>query len=173
MDLLPLIACRLVSLRHIFYSSGLGSGLSNVAPWRDASCKERFVVLTLSYPVTNEDIWDMSKQPLKSNLRDALGFPQYARRVTDCGFVLDICLADLDLRGSIDRELVGVAGYSYGARMVQLISGQPNGIKQADPRIKATIAFSPTARSSSAAKSMKTVRIPFYASLESMTMTSS
>ena len=115
----------------------------------------------------------MSKQPLKSNLRDALGFPQYARRVTDCGFVLDICLADLDLRGSIDRELVGVACYSYGARMVQLISDQPNGIKQADPRIKAAIAFSPTARSSSAAKSMKTVRIPFSASLESMTMTSS
>ncbi len=104
----------------------------------------------------------MSKQPLKSNLRDALGFPQYALRVTDCSFVLDVCRADPDLRGITDRELVGIAGRSYGALTVQSISGQSTGIKQADPRIKAAIAFSPTAMSPSAANSMKTVRIPFF-----------
>lgn len=146
----------------IIYSPGLGSGLNNGAPWCDAWCKEGFVVVNLSHPVTNEDIWNISKQSLKSNLRDALAFPQYGLRVTDCKFVLDVCLADTYLKSIIDSELIGIAGHSYGALTVQSITGQSNKIKQADPRIKAAIAFSPTAMSSAAASSMKTVKIPFF-----------
>lgn len=146
----------------IIYSPGLGSGLNNGAPWCDAWCNDGFVVVTLSHPVTNEAIWDVSKQPLKSNLRDALAFPQYGLRVTDCKFVIDICLADPYLKDVIDRELVGIAGHSYGALTVQSIAGQSKGISEADPRIKAAIAFSPTAMSAAAANSMKTVKIPFF-----------
>ena len=146
----------------IIYSPGLGSGLNNGSPWCDAWCNEGFVVVTLSHPVTNEAIWDVSKQPLKSNLRDALAFPQYGLRVTDCKYVIDICLADSYLKDVIDRELVGIAGHSYGALTVQSIAGQSKGTSQADPRIKAAIAFSPTAMSPAAANSMKAVKIPFF-----------
>jgi predicted dienelactone hydrolase len=146
----------------IIYSPGLGSGLNNGAPWCDAWRDAGFVVITLSHPVTNEDIWDISRQSLKSNLRDALAFPQYGLRVTDCKFVLDVCLADSDLKNFIDSERVGIAGHSYGALTVQSIAGQSNGPIQADPRIKAAIAFSPTAMSPAAANSMKTVKIPFF-----------
>jgi len=146
----------------IIYSPGLGSGLNNGAPWCDAWWRKEFVVVTISHPVTNEAIWDTSKQSLTSNLRDALAFPQYGLRVTDCKFVLDICLADPDLKALIDSELVGVAGHSYGALTVQAISGQSKGTRQADPRIKAAIAFSPTALSQVAASSMKAVNIPFF-----------
>jgi predicted dienelactone hydrolase len=146
----------------VIYSPGLGSGLNNGAPWCDAWCHEGFVVVTLSHPVTNEDIWDVSKQSLKSNLRDALAFSQYGLRVTDCKFVIDVFLADPYLKDIIDSELVGIAGHSYGALTVQSIAGQSKGISQADPRIKAAIAFSPTAMSPAAANSMKTVKIPFF-----------
>ena len=146
----------------IIYSPGLGSGLSNGAPWCDAWWHEGFVVVTLSHPVTNETIWDISKQSLKANLRDALAFPQYGLRVKDCKFVIDMCLADPDLKERIDSERVGIAGHSYGALTVQSIAGQSKGASQADPRIKAAIAFSPTAMSPAAASSMKTVKIPFF-----------
>jgi predicted dienelactone hydrolase len=146
----------------IIYSPGLGSGLNNGAPWCEAWRKAGFVVVTLSHPVTNEEIWDTSKQTLKSNLRDALAFPQYGLRVTDCKFVLDVCLADSDLKNFIDSARVGIAGHSYGALTVQSIAGQSNGPSQADPRIKAAIAFSPTAMSRAAANSMKSVKIPFF-----------
>ena len=146
----------------IIYSPGLGSGLNNGAPWCEAWRNAGFVVVTLSHPVTNDDIWDISKQSLKSNLRDALAFPQYGLRVTDCKFVLDVCLADSDLKNFIDNERIGIAGHSYGALTVQSIAGQSNGASQLDPRIKAAIAFSPTAMSPAAANSMKTVKIPFF-----------
>ncbi len=146
----------------IIYSPGLGSGLSNGAPWCDAWWHEGFVVVTLSHPVTHEAIWDISKQSLTSNLRDALAFPQYGLRVTDCKFVIDLCLSDPDLKEFIDSERVGVAGHSYGALTVQSIAGQSKGTNQADPRIKAAIAFSPTAMSAAAANSIKTVKIPFF-----------
>lgn len=146
----------------IIYSPGLGSGLNNGAPWCDAWRNAGFVVVTLSHPVTNDDIWDVSKQSLKSNLRDALAYPQYGLRVTDCKFVLDVCLADSDFKNFVDSERVGIAGHSYGALTVQSIAGQSNGSNQADPRIKAAIAFSPTAMSPAAVNSMKAVKIPFF-----------
>ena len=146
----------------ILYSPGLGSGLNNGAPWCEAWRNAGFVVVTLSHPVTNDDIWDISKQSLKSNLRDALAFPQYGLRVTDCKFALDVCLADSDLKNFIDSERVGIAGHSYGALTVQSIAGQSTGASQTDPRIKAAIAFSPTAMSPASANAMKTVKIPFF-----------
>ena len=146
----------------IIYSPGLGSGLNNGAPWCEAWRKAGFVVVTLSHPVTNDDIWDTSKKSLKSNLRDALAFPQYGLRVTDCKYVIDVCLTDPDLKNFIDRERIGIAGHSYGALTVQSIAGQSNGTNQADPRIKAAIAFSPTAMSVASANAMKTVKIPFF-----------
>ena len=146
----------------IIYSPGLGSGLNNGAPWCEAWRKAGFVVVTLSHPVTNDDIWDTSKKSLKSNLRDALAFPQYGLRVTDCKYVIDVCLTDPDLKNFIDRERIGIAGHSYGALTVQSIAGQSNGANQADPRIKAAIAFSPTAMSVASANAMKTVKIPFF-----------
>ncbi len=146
----------------IIYSPGLGSGLNNGAPWCEAWWHEGFVVVTLSHPVTNEAIWEVSRQSLTSNLRDALAFPQYGLRVTDCKFVIDLCLSDPDLKEFIDSERVGIAGHSYGALTVQSIAGQSKSTNQADPRIKAAIAFSPTAMSAAAANSMKTVKIPFF-----------
>lgn len=146
----------------IIYSPGLGSALNNGAPWCEAWRKAGFVVVTLSHPVTNDDIWDTSKKSLKANLRDALAFPQYGLRVTDCKYVIDVCLADPDLKTFIDSDRIGIAGHSYGALTVQSIAGQSNGANLADPRIKAAIAFSPTAMSAAAANAMKTVKIPFF-----------
>ena len=146
----------------ILYSPGLGSGLNNGAPWCEAWRKAGFVVVTLSHPVTNDDIWNTTKQSLKANLRDALAFPQYGLRVSDCKYVIDVCLADPDLKNFIDSDRIGIAGHSYGALTVQSIAGQSSGANLADPRVKAAIAFSPTAMSAASANAMKTVKIPFF-----------
>lgn len=146
----------------IIYSPGLGSGLNNGAPWCEAWRKAGFVVVTLSHPVTNDEIWDTSTRSLKINLREALAFPQYGLRVSDCRFVIDLCLADIDLQNFIDRERIGIAGHSYGALTVQSIAGQAKGASLHDTRIKAAIAFSPTAASPAAAQSMRSVKIPFF-----------
>jgi predicted dienelactone hydrolase len=146
----------------IIYSPGLGSGLNNGAPWCDAWRRAGFIVVTLSHPVTNDDIWDTRKKSLKDNLREALAFPQYGLRVTDCKFVIDACLQDPDLESLIDPERIGIAGHSYGALTVQSIAGQSHGRSQGDSRIKAAIAFSPTAATAAAATGMRTVKIPFF-----------
>ena len=146
----------------ILYSPGLGGSLDNGSPWCEAWRKAGFVVVTLSHPVTNNDIWDISKKSLTSNLRDALAYPQYGLRVTDCKYVVDVCLADADLKNRIDPGRIGIAGHSYGALTVQSMAGQANGANKADPRIKAAIAFSPTAMSATAANTMKAVKIPFF-----------
>ena len=145
----------------IIYSPGLGSGLNNGAPWCDAWQKFGFVVVTISHPVTNEDIWDTSQKSFKINLQNALAPDQYGLRVSDCKYVITQCLSDDYLKSILDPEKIGIAGHSYGALTVQSICGQNGGVL-VDPRIKAAIALSPTARSKEAAQAaFKSVTMPF------------
>jgi predicted dienelactone hydrolase len=142
----------------ILYSPGLGSGLSNGEHWCNTWQASGFVVVTLSHPVTNEDIWNIEKSSFKTNLNASLAAPQYSLRVNDCKFVLNACLKNLGIESYIDPQRIGIAGHSYGALTVQSIAGQ---LGNKDTRIKAAIALSPGAISKDRAKSMKHVGIPF------------
>ena len=145
----------------IIYSPGLGSGLNNGEPWCDAWQRAGFVVVTISHPLTNEEIWDTSHKSFKINLQNALAPDQYGLRVSDCKYVITQCLSDTYLKTILDPEKIGIAGHSYGALTVQSICGQNGGIF-VDSRIKAAIALSPTARSKEVAQSsLKSVTIPF------------
>ena len=144
----------------ILYSPGLGSGVSNGASWCDAWQKAGFVVVTLSHPVTNDEIWNIKSKSLKANLHDAIASPQYGLRVKDCRFVLSHCLAHDELKEYIDPNCIGIAGHSYGARTTQSIAGQQ--ANKRDERIKAAIALSPGAITPESAKTMSGVKIPFF-----------
>lgn len=147
----------------IIYSPGLGSGVANGAPWCDAWQKAGFIVVTLSHPVTNDSIWDTKSKSLKTNLQAALAGPQYGLRVSDCQFVITQCLSksgNLGIENYIDPKKIGIAGHSYGALTAQAIAGQHK--SQLDPRIKAAIAFSPTAATPESMKAMSGVQIPFF-----------
>ena len=144
----------------ILHSPGLGSGLANGAPWCDAWQKAGFWVLTLSHPVTNEDLWDVSRGSFKERMNAALAAGQYPARVQDVRFVLDRLLADSPLSALIDPQRIGLSGHSYGALTAQALAGQ-HGPAQQEPRLRAFVALSPSAMSRAVAQRMAAVKAPF------------
>jgi len=156
----------------ILYSPGLGSGVSNGADWCEAWCMAGYVVATLAHPVTDDSIWQTSKnKTLKMTIAEAIASPQYALRVKDCSAALDYLLSlpalapylETSGDGKGGRPRIGIAGHSYGALTVQSIAGQGQGGKgPLDPRIDAAIALSPSAMSQERAAAMGQVKIPFF-----------
>jgi len=144
----------------ILHSPGLGSGLANGAPWCDAWQDAGFWVLTLSHPVTNEDLWDGSRGSFKERMNAALAAGQYPARVQDVRFVLDRLLTDSPLSALIDPQRIGLSGHSYGALTAQALAGQ-HGPAQQEPRLRAFVALSPSAMSRGVAQRMAAVKAPF------------
>jgi predicted dienelactone hydrolase len=70
-----------------------------------------------------------------------------------------------NVKGRLDLDHVGMSGHSFGAVTTQAVSGQHfplNGTSLTDKRIKAAIAFSPSApRSGDANKAFGEVKIPW------------
>ena len=147
----------------ILYSPGIGCGLSAGQAWCEAWQEAGFFVVTLDHPVTGSSLWDTDGTTLHENLARALAVAQYGLRVADCSHVISLCLTTHEISRRVDPERIGVAGHSFGALTVQSISGQPLGGKDvSDSRVRAAIAVSPGALSAERAKSMASVRIPFF-----------
>jgi predicted dienelactone hydrolase len=144
----------------ILHSPGLGSGLANGAPWCDAWQNAGFWVITLSHPVTNEDLWDASRGPFKARMSAALAAGQYPARAQDVRFVLDRVLNGGALAPLIDAGRIGLSGHSYGALTAQALAGQ-QGSAQLEPRLRAFVALSPSAMSRASAQRMAAVKAPF------------
>ena len=144
----------------ILHSPGLGSGLANGAPWCEAWQNAGFWVLTLSHPVTNEDLWDASRGPFKERMNAALAAGQYPARVQDVRFILDRVLNEGALAPLIDARRIGLSGHSYGALTAQALAGQ-QGPAQQEPRLRAFVALSPSAMSRASAQRMAAVKTPF------------
>ncbi len=145
----------------ILYSPGLGSGISNGAAWCEAWRNAGCVVVTMSHPVTNDEIWRTGRASFAENLAAALAGGQYPARVRDTTFVIGQCLSSLGIEGRIDADRIGVAGHSYGAITVQALAveaarGKPGAT------IKAAIAFSPGVITAANAASMAAARMPFF-----------
>ena len=147
----------------ILYSPGLGCGLSAGQAWCEAWQEAGFFVATLDHPVTGSSLWDTDGTTLHANLARALAFAQYGLRVADCSHIISLCLTTHEISGRVDPQRIGVAGHSFGALTVQSIAGQSLGGQEvSDSRVRAAIAFSPGALSVERAKSMASVRIPFF-----------
>jgi predicted dienelactone hydrolase len=91
-------------------------------------------------------------------------------RFRDIPFAIDQLAAmnasDARMRGRLDLSRVGMSGHSYGAITTMMLSGQsPAGGRMsfADPRIKASIAYSPSKpRMGDPAQAFATIRIPTF-----------
>lgn len=148
----------------VLYSPGLGSGTSNGAAWCEAWRKAGCVVVTMAHPGTDDGIWDTRRRSFAGNLERALAGGQYAARVRDTKFVIRQCLenAALGMAGRIDAARIGVAGHSYGAITVQALAVEAAGGGAAAGHIKALIALSPGVLTAANARTMNSVRLPFF-----------
>lgn len=147
----------------ILYSPGIGCGLSGGDAWCEAWREAGYFVVTLDHAVTGSDLWDTTRSTLRENLTRALATPQYGLRVADCSHVISLCLTTHEISGRVDASRIGIAGHSFGALTVQSICGQRLGGQDvSDSRVRAGIALSPGALSVERAKSMSTVRKPFF-----------
>jgi predicted dienelactone hydrolase len=118
-------------------------------------------------------VWRGAVRPAQS-LRDAASLDQFLARVADVKFVLDE-LQRRQLRGDalamrMDLTRIGMSGHSFGAQTTQALAGQRFDVPAsaralaaalADPRFRAFIAFSPSARSPQAASQFSAITQPF------------
>lgn len=147
----------------ILFSHGLGGSLDGGTNWATAWAEAGFVVVNLQHPGSDRSILG------QGNIAAAMAPRQLVARVDDVHFVLDELArrpreGACDLR-RIDLAHIGMSGHSFGAHTTQAISGQrfPVAGIAADPRVKASVAFSPSPpmRGSDAA-AFGAVAIPFF-----------
>ncbi len=147
----------------LLYSPGLGSGVSNGAAWCEAWRQAGYVVVTMSHPVTNDEIWNTGRRSFSENLAAALSGGQYPARVVDTRFVIGQCLSSLGIEARIDGTRIGVAGHSYGAITVQALAVESaNAPAEAKGVIRAAVALSPGVLSVDQAGRMAAARMPFF-----------
>lgn len=147
----------------LLYSPGLGSGVSNGAAWCEAWRQAGFVVVTMSHPVTNDEIWNTVRRSFAENLAAALSGGQYPARVIDTRFVIGRCLSALGIEHRIDGTRIGVAGHSYGAITVQALAVEGRAAPaEATGVVRAAIALSPGVLSVDQAGRMAAARMSFF-----------
>ena len=103
-------------------------------------------------------------------MNGAVSLDNFMKRAQDITAVLDQLTRwngdkTIPLAGRLDLQRVGMSGHSFGAVTTQAVSGQTfplAGKKRTDPRIKAAIAFSPSAPArGSAERAFGSVKIPW------------
>ena len=131
----------------ILFSHGLGGNLDAGTEWAKAWVAAGFLVVHLQHPGSDMAIWRGGAE----GVRAAMGPQQLVNRAGDVHFALDhLALHGKDGAcdlGRADLEHIGMAGHSFGAVTTEAVSGQryPRaGAAFADPRIDASIAFSPS-----------------------------
>jgi predicted dienelactone hydrolase len=157
----------------VIFSHGLGGSVDGGRAWGERWASYGFVVIHLQHPGSDESVWRGAERPAQS-LRGAASLDQYLARVADVKFVLDE-LQRRQQRGDamatrVDLARIGMSGHSFGAQTTQALAGQRFDVPAsarafaaalAEPRLRAFIAFSPSARSHQAAGQFSAITRPF------------
>ena len=155
----------------ILFSHGLGGSRTGSAYLGEHWAARGYVVVFLQHPGSDDSVWRTAAPDgrLKS-LQRAASLDNLLLRVRDVRAVLDQLEhweTNLDgpLSGRLDLKRVGMSGHSFGAVTTEAVSGETlpvTGKEFTDPRIKAAIAFSPSApRGGDAVEAFGEVRIPW------------
>lgn len=137
----------------VLYSPGLGGNTSGGSLWAEAWVARGIAVINLAHPGSDGAVYrDVgSPEERRERTRAAVSGEQLQARAGDVSFILDEIASRrregaCDL-GRIDTARVGIAGHSMGAWTAQGLAGQRFGGRMplVDRRIKAAIAFSPSA----------------------------
>lgn len=165
----------------ILFSHGLGGSLDGGSLWAQAWADAGLIVIHLQHPGSDRSIFQTGVRRsrrmlnggsggLGGTLRAAMTPQQLEARVRDVKFVLDYIQGRLREGGCLlaraDLARVGMSGHSFGAHTTQALAGQAFAQTHAstlEPRIRASIAFSPSPPSVGSDKqAMAQVHRPFF-----------
>ncbi len=155
----------------ILFSHGLGGSREAGTLWAAHWASHGYIVLAMQHAGSDEGLW--KSRPAASvvaSLKAGMTLTNLGLRVGDVRFVID----EIERRGKVgdalwkraDLKRIGMSGHSFGAQTTQAVSGQSAptlaGQSGLDPRIAASIAFSPNARNKmNLDRQFGDIRIPF------------
>jgi predicted dienelactone hydrolase len=138
----------------ILFSHGLGGSRNGNTFLGQHWAGRGYVVVFLQHPGSDSSVW--RGKPLSermSSLVKAASLKNFVRRARDVHAVLDALRSwnsdpKSRLSNRMDLERIGMSGHSFGAITTEAVSGETFPVlrtKLTDSRIKAAIAFSPSA----------------------------
>lgn len=153
----------------ILFSHGLGGDRDNGERWLRHWASHGYRGLALQHAGSDAAVMAGSPMALRRALTAATTPEQSLARLADLGFVLDEVwrrqAADPAWAG-VDLERVGLAGHSYGAVTTQAMAGERRayGPPVAEPRLRAFLGLSPSARGEEAPLNARFagIRRPFF-----------
>jgi predicted dienelactone hydrolase len=158
----------------IVFSHGLGGTRESGRAWAEQWASHGFIAIHLQHPGSDAEIW-MGYAPGErvAQLKRAMSPQELAARVRDMHFAVDEILrrhgAAQEPFDRADTTRIGAAGQAFGAIVVQALAGErlPSGLvgyaDMRDSRLKAFVAFSPSARGSDEGLTERfaNMRLPF------------
>jgi predicted dienelactone hydrolase len=155
----------------VLFSHGLGGSRYGSIYLGNHWAARGYLAVFVQHPGSDTSVWQ--SKPLterKESMHSAASIENFRVRTDDVHAVLD-ALTDWNvasgnpLKGRMDLQKIGMSGHSFGAVTTQAVSGEAFplvGTKLTDPRIKAAIAFSPSApRRGSAEQAFSSIKIPW------------
>ena len=156
----------------LLFSHGLGGSRDAGGEWAEHWASHGYLVLALQHPGSDASLWRGAATPADAarGMRSGMTAEQYVVRVEDVRFVIDELARRRDARDPIaakaDLRRIGMSGHSFGAQTTQAIAGErfPVPAKLAEPRVRAAIAFSPSARGAETALGERFggIAMPFF-----------
>jgi predicted dienelactone hydrolase len=154
----------------VLFSHGLGGSRNGNEFLGKHWAARGYVAVFVQHPGSDTSVWkDKLPDDRMRAMREAASLENFELRAADVPAVLDQLEVwnanDQRLHGSMNLQKIGMSGHSFGAITTQAVSGETFpiiGKKLTDLRIKAAIAFSPSAPSrSSAGTAFADVKIPW------------
>ncbi len=141
----------------VVYSHGLGGSRDGGRAWGEHWASHGIACLHPQHPGSDATLWRGlagDRAAVQAALRGGMGPEQLLARVADVRFLIDEVgrrarAGDSGL-ARVDLARIGIAGHSFGAITTQALMGQrypaAPGADLAEPRAKAALLFSPSAR---------------------------
>lgn len=153
----------------VMFSHGLGGSRENNRYLGVHWSARGYVAVFLQHPGSDESVWKEAAAGARySALRGAANGQNLKLRIQDVPVVLDQLqvwnkTAGHQLAGRLDLTRAGMSGHSFGAITTQAVSGQKVPlIGGTDPRIKASVIFSPSSpRLGNAKTALASVKVPW------------
>ncbi len=155
----------------VLFSHGLGGTRENSAYLGQHWAARGYVAVFMQHPGSDDSVWkNKAIGERMSAMRQAADLKNFLLRAKDVLAVLDQLerwnqAEGNELKGRMGLDHVGMSGHSFGAVTTQAVSGQRlslSGTSLTDKRIKAAIAFSPSApRNRDTKQAFGDVKIPW------------
>ena len=155
----------------VLFSHGLGGSREGNAFLGEHWALRGYVAVFVQHPGSDTSVWrDKPKEDRLDAMRGAISLENFKARVEDVHAVLDALTAwnkekAQPLFGKLELDAIGMSGHSFGAVTTEAVSGEHfplTGTRFTDSRIKAAIAFSPSApRNGDAGQAFGEVKVPW------------